>query len=487
LPLKRQQQLNDRILAALAVSFFIAQASPGLAGDLKIEPSVEVRQTFTDNIDLGTDEEEQSASISEVVPGATVRSTAARLNGAVDVFPVLRNQSAGDAKGFDLAGGLNGFGTLEAYERVFFIDAQASISQQVLNNRSASTTGNENDVLTYRVSPYLRHRFGGAAQGEARYLFSQVKIRNSEDEAGNVSASDSTTQSIRLSLENPNQSTRLKWSLFGLALEEDRSDTDDVSRREAGAETEYAFSRSIGLILGAGYQKFDDGDSANDVDDPTWKLGVRLTPGPRTDLRATIGERDGGSNTAVDFSYKFSERTKVTANYSKILETSQERLSRTLSNINVGEQTDDLIDQDTDQGFDPNPSPFSIDDQTTETETFRIGLNGARGRNAFSVNATWTEQETQPTGETDTIIPISARFTRRLSPRSTLDLNASYERSDFDDGQLDEEYSVSAGFTYRLSKTVQAGSTYSYRLQDSNVETSEYEEHRILFNVKKTF
>lgn len=487
LPLTNRQRLCHRFSAAAFASVIPVLTSPGIAGDLKIEPSVELRQTFTDNIDLDTDETKKSAFITEVVPSLTVRSTSARLVGALDVSPVLREQSAGEAEGFDIAGDLAGFGTLEAYERVFFIDAQASVSQQVLNNRDVASTGNENDVITYRVSPYLRHRFGGAADGEARYLFSEVIVRNSGDGAGNVAASDTTTQSIRLSLKNPNESTRLKWSVFGLALEESRSNDDDISRRETGGEIEYAIARSFGVILGAGFQKFDDGEALNEVDGPTWLAGVRWTPGPRTDLRATIGERDDGSNFAMDFSYKFSSRTKLTANYSKILQTSQRRLNRTLSDIDVGDESDDLIDQNTELAFNPDPSSFSINDQTTETETFRIGLNGVRGRNAFSVNAALNKQEARPLGGTDTIIPVSGRFTRRLSPRSSLDVNVAYERSDFDDGQLDKEYSASAGFGYRLSENLQAGSTYSFRLQDSNIATSEFKEHRILLNVSKAF
>lgn len=480
-------RLGLPVAAVFSTAFTVTPISQGWAGQLDIAPSLEARQTFSDNIDLETDEEKQSALISEVVPGLSVRSTGARLTGALDAFPILRYQSAGDAEGYDLAGDLAGFATLEAVERILFVDAQASVSQQVLDNRDVASTGNENDVITYRISPYLRHRFGGAAQGEARYLLSQVTIRGAEDNVGNVAASDTTTQSLRLSLESPNLSTRLKWSVFGLVLEEDRSDDDDVSRREVAGEAEYAFSRAIGVIFGAGYQQFEDGVAANEVDDPTWKVGVRLTPGPRTEFRATAGERDGDPNFAADFEYKFSSRTILRANFSRVLETSQERLDRTLSNIDVGDETDDLIDQDTDLAFNPDPSPFSIDDQTTRTDTLRVGLNGVRGRNAFSINASWSEQEVRPTGTTDTIIPVSASFTRRLSPRSTLDLTLAYERSDFDDGQLDNEYSAAAGLTYRLSETVEAESSYSFRLQDSNVATSEFEEHRILFALRKSF
>jgi hypothetical protein len=63
---------------------------------------------------------------------------------------------------------------VEAVEDLFFVDAQASVSQQVLDSRAAASTANERTVQVYRISPYLQHCFGGFAEAEARYRLSQV-------------------------------------------------------------------------------------------------------------------------------------------------------------------------------------------------------------------------------------------------------------------------------------------------------------------------
>ena len=59
------KRLRDLAVVVSAIGF----AAPAVAGDLTITPSLEVRQEFSDNVDLDPDGEEQSALISELVPG----------------------------------------------------------------------------------------------------------------------------------------------------------------------------------------------------------------------------------------------------------------------------------------------------------------------------------------------------------------------------------------------------------------------------------
>ncbi len=106
----------------------IGVAAPAAAGDLTITPSLEVRQTYSDNIDLEPDGEEESALTSELVPGVRIRSESARVTGALNAFPILRHQTDGDDEGYSVAGNLAGLGTVEAAEDLFFVDAQASVS-----------------------------------------------------------------------------------------------------------------------------------------------------------------------------------------------------------------------------------------------------------------------------------------------------------------------------------------------------------------------
>ena len=476
----------ERLFGFAMAAGAIGLAAPALAGDLTITPSVEVREAFSDNVDLDPDGAEQSALVSELVPGVTIRSESARVTAALNAFPILRHQTAGEDEGLSVAGDLAGLGTVEVTEGLFFVDAQASISQQVLSSRAAGSTANEETVQIYRVSPYLRSRFGGFADGEARYRLSQIFVGGQED-AGANATSDSTTHALDLSLKSGSDFSRLFWAVSSLVSEESRTEDDDVSRREVDLEMRYAFDRSITLIAAGGYQVFDDGTPENEVDGPTWRVGFRWRPGPRTDLEATYGERDDDQNANVRFSYKIGPRTTVTARYSKILEKPQERLDRSLSRIGLEGETDDLIDEDTGLPFTPNPSPFDIDNQTTRIETFEVGVNGVRGRNTFGLNASFQNEETEPTGEQEDVIRVSGRFSRRLNPHLALSLFAGYERTEFDDGQEDDEYVVTGALNYEVYSNVRAGLTYGFRLQNSNLDTAEFTENRVMASVRITF
>ena len=173
--------------------------------------------------------------------------------------------------------------------------------------------------------------------------------------------------------------------------------------------------------------------------------------------------------------------------YAEILEKPQERLVRNVSFIELDPETDQFIDPQTGLPFDPNQSPFDIDNETTRTQTFRIGLNGIRGRTDFGLNAAIQNEEIEPTGEQEDIVILGARFSRRLNPHLTANLFAGYERSEFDDGQVDDEYSATAGLDYELYANLRARLGYEFRRQDSSVQTSEFMENRVTVSLRMTF
>lgn len=475
--------LGATVLGATVLGALIL-VGPVAAGNLTITPTVELRETLSDNVDLSPDGQAQSALTTEIVPGITLRSDSARATVALDAFPVFRHQTAGSDEGYSIAGDLAGRGTVEALEDLFFIDAQASISQKVLSNAEVASTANEKPVQVYRLSPYLQNRFGGFAEGEARYRISQVLIG---DQEGAATTSDSTNHGLNLSLDSGADFTRLKWSVNLLGSFEDRSDDDDVSRLDSDVEAEYAFNRSISMLAAAGYQFFDDGISANDIEDPTWRVGLRWRPGPRTDLRVSYGQRDDDRSAKMDFKYDITTRTTVTASYSEVLEKSQERLVRNVSFIDLNPESDQFIDPQTGLPFDSNQSPFDIDNQTSRISTFRFGLNGVRGRNTFGFNGAVQNEKIEPTGENQDVISLGGRFARRLDPHLTLNLFAGYERIEFDDGQEDDEYNATAALNYQIFQNLRASLQYGFRVQNSTAETSEFTENRATASLRMTF
>ncbi len=474
----------NRLPIIAAVIFAIGTPTSGLAGDLTITQSIRVSETVTDNVDLDTSDGEESALITEITPTLRIRSASARVTGALNANPTIRHQTGGTDKGLTVDERLTGLGTVEVLEDLFFLEAQASVSQQVLDSRAAATAANQETVQTYRLSPVLRNRFGNFANSETRYALSQTFV-GGQGGAGGVS--DSMRHNLNFRLSSGRDFTRLLWSLSASASQSDRPDAEDVSRGEVNSRVEYVFDRSFSVIGSVGYQLFDDGQSANEIESPTWRAGFRWRPGPRTELEATYGERDDAQNLFANFRYDIGPRTTLRASYTEILETSQERLARTLSFIDLEGETDDFIDERTEDEFDPNPSPFDIDNVTTRITTLSAGLRGTRGRNTFAVDASIEKEEAEPTGEEQDVIRASARWSRRLNPHLRLSVFGAYENTKFDDGQEDDEYTAIATLSYDLYKNVQAALNYGFRLQNSTVDASEFAENRITVSARVTF
>jgi len=100
-------------LLALVVGV-LALAGPLAADNLTITPTFELRETYSDNVDLEPDGQDQSSLTTEIVPGVTLRTESARVTAALDAFPIIRHQTAGSDEGVSIAGDLAGFGTVEA-------------------------------------------------------------------------------------------------------------------------------------------------------------------------------------------------------------------------------------------------------------------------------------------------------------------------------------------------------------------------------------
>jgi opacity protein-like surface antigen len=445
---------------ATAAAVLLYPGQPG-AGELEFTPSITVSQSYTDNIDLEPDDAKESALVSEISPSIRQRSQSARSQSALDTALTFRHQTAGDEEGWGTDLDLTGLGRIEAIEEHLFIDGLASISQQVLDNDQAATTGNEETVQVYAVSPAWKNRLGSYANMETRYILGQVLIGGDGD-----AASDATIHLGRVELDSGRRFARLKGGLLGVAGLENRTDDDDVTRANAGFAAEYAVARTFSLIAGAGYEHFDDGNSDNSFDGPTYMAGFRARPGPRTELEFTYG---------------------FTATYKESLGTSQGRLSENLFEIDVDSDTGDFINSPSGFEFNARPNRFDIDNETTRVKAVTARVDGQRGRNTFRVIGSFEREEIEDSGDQEDIYTTSASIARLLTPDLSANGIVAYEVIEFADGKDDKELTLSAGMSYNLYTNMQATLFYSFRNQNSNEEASEFTENRVTVGLRTSF
>ncbi len=465
---------------ALGVAALLASRE-AVAAEWTITPTVTVSESYSDNIDLDPDGAETSAFVTDVTPAISIVGSSARASASISAGVTASQQTAGDDRGLEFDADLAAAASLEAVKEVFFIDVNGSVSQQVLDRRAAQSSANADTVQTYEISPSLRRHFGGYADGEARYAFTQFF-------SGSKTTSDSSIHRIDLRLDSGRYFTRIQWSVDASASKDFRSLDNDVERRDATLNLEYAFSRFVSALGSIGYQQFDDGEPANKINGIVWDAGFRWRPGPRTEMELTYGRRDADNSFRGNLSYKFSSRTRLQASYAEVLETSQGAFSRAVANTAIDPNTGQIIDLNTGLPFDPRTSPLSIRDETTRTKRFNLNLTGSRGRNSFSLGAFVERQDVEPSGDDEDAAGINASWNRQLNRRLNFSLGGSYVNTEFKlDQREDHDYAVNGSLDYQVAKNLNAAITYGYLQRDSTDASQEYTENSVSVSVSMQF
>lgn len=290
-----RQRLPRRALLPLLLG--LAFAPPGHA-DIKLTPSVMVRETWTDNVALAPEGQERSEFVTELTPGLTLSARNQRME-LLARYQYHRYFYADD----DTRGTQNGHSNLQAdfksrlVEDLLFLDASASRGQQAVSAfgprpaDNAYITDNRTDVSTWRISPYLTHRFGSTANLFARYTRDSV-------ESDRQGYGDSQSDSLNVALSSPEQ-RRIGWSL--------RYDRQDLSEDIAGDSSYYNAMAglswralpSLTLTASGGYDAYDYLTLGGRTRGKSWNVGYQYTPSPRTYLSMSYGQRFFGPSRSL--------------------------------------------------------------------------------------------------------------------------------------------------------------------------------------------
>lgn len=162
-----------------AVAAISLLPSHSFAAEWKIEPSLSLKETYSDNIKLAPPGNEKSDFVTQINPGISLTGTGPRLK--VNARYGMQNLIYAEESSRNATRHLlNADANAELADDLLFLDAKASISQQNISSFGSQTTDNVNitdnlsEVRTYSFSPYLINRFGSMASSELRYTHDSV-------------------------------------------------------------------------------------------------------------------------------------------------------------------------------------------------------------------------------------------------------------------------------------------------------------------------
>ena len=512
---------NFRMTAIVAALIAVL---PGLASadDWKIDAGVTGKETYTDNVTLSSTTR-QSDFITEVNPYIAASKKGGRLE--ADFRYTMQNlfyadQSTRNRTNHQLAGRAKA----ELYEKELFLDATASISQQItsllgpIGADTTSATGNLTDVYTLSLSPYWQHRFGSTANLLARYTHSEVT-------SGASGLASSSTDGVNATLSSGSAFKDVFWSLDFSDQKINYSSRSDVSFSSVSGTLGYALTPKLRVNGTVGYDKNNYAYTSSGKPEASfWNAGASWAPTNRTSLSGTYGERYFGKT----YTFALDHRARSTvwhAAYAQDVTTSNtqaalpygisgakyaeylfnlpewvaaypdpfERLKQvlqTLLELHVGARTV-VLDQAnilTNQVFLNKRFDASVTYSTAKTITTLSIFDAVR--ESLESQSISTIYGLDPLAGSATVKQRGAQVSWlwRMTPRLSANVGLSLSRNSFpEQGRADRITVLNVGLNRTFNHKLNGSVNLRHQQRDSNQAVGDYKENALIGTVNYSF
>lgn len=492
------------------------------AADWTITPTLDLKETYTDNVRLARDNE-KSDFVTQINPGITLIGTGPHLK--VDTRYVMQNlfyveDSGENATNHRLRANANA----ELVDDLFFVDAKGSITQQSISSFGQQTTddntnitNNRTNVKTYSISPYLLNHFQNFASSEVRYTHDSVSTTGTGSAVSSALA-NSQSDKIQMRLASGTDFRRLGWGLNYSKQSIDFDNGQNVDMESYGGNLRYLVTPHFSLTTTEGYEKNNYIATNGNSGGAYWTAGFEWNPSLRTSIAASAGRRFFGPTYSVKANHR-SRRTVWNVSYSEDVTTtrSQFLLPATIDTESFLDQlltttiSDPIARQQFVEAFiRDNNLPTSLADSVNFlTNRFflqkrlqaSVSFTGVRNIVVLSLFDTKREAQTSQTADSALLglsdfslseninqVGINALWNRKISQLTSAHINAGYTRTTAPEtGREDEFKTFRIGLTKQLQPRVNGTIELRHNELASNQSGSnEYKENSIsaLINIR---
>lgn len=300
----------------LAVLLVLVLPDGARAADWHVLPSLRLRESYSDNVNLAPGKQARGQFSSEAAPGIVLTGGSQRLDLRLD-YSLQKIVYSHDADRLNQQ--LDASAHAELARDWLYFDLREGISQQNVSafgpqfNDTVLRNPNSSTVRTRSVSPYLRHLIRGLASVELRYAAESMRG------AGQLEVR-SDASSLDLAGDNVGQ-------MWGWGLHLDRKHIADaalapVTMDDAALTLTDTLNSRFALVTTAGYEKNDYQTNRGEPQGRYWSVGGRWTPSPRTSVSASRGRRYFGKTYRLDAEYRL-RQTYWTLSYDENVTTTQ--------------------------------------------------------------------------------------------------------------------------------------------------------------------
>jgi len=269
----------------LVVVLLVLISTPVFATQLLFKPSLEVRETYTDNVTFSDPGKEDL--ITEINPSLVLRADGNRLN--ANIGYTLQNifyakGSRRDTRFHNLAADA----TAELSKDFAFLSLKASDSQRVISPSGGlplDNAANRTDVSARMIKPYFKKRFGGKAEGSASYSYETLTYKRG--------ASDAEIEAVTVGLNSGPSFGRMSWSLDYSQKTTKREETNNYSRESSALQASYRINKKLSALFRAGNERNDLATPQNQGfrNGSYYAFGISITPHSTFQIDLLSGNR----------------------------------------------------------------------------------------------------------------------------------------------------------------------------------------------------
>jgi len=332
---------------ASAVGTLVLACGPGAsvsqAAEWRFTPTVNVSETYSDNVRLATRGNEESDFVTQVSPGFTLTNDGPRLQVRAS-YALQALLYANSDTSTSLSNLLDATVRGMLVRDLLYFDARGSIGQQNISAFGTQSSSNINvspnraEVRTYSISPYLVHRFENLASAQLRYTHESFGTSSIDDTTSNL-ISNSNVDRIDMLINSGSAFRVFAWGAQASTERNNFSGINSVQRSNVSGNAAYVLNPALRLTTTLGYEKETYDTPGDQPQGVYYNGGFIWTPSPRTSVTATAGHRYFGKTFALATSHR-SRRTIFSVNYNEDVTTSQAQFIGT-SRVN----TSDLLNQ----------------------------------------------------------------------------------------------------------------------------------------------
>lgn len=259
------------------------------AGSYSFHPRISAREVYSDNINLAPSNRAQSDFITELVPGFDLTGNGRRVRGSLSYSlqgVAYAKRSSSDHIFNQVSGNINS----ELIPRHFFLSANSSYSQAIINPSAPSSasnlfvTGNRTNAWVSRLQPYWLQDLGTLGTARLSYAFGNIQY-------GSGGPSSSHSNTYEGSLRSHKGQGRLSWSTSYRDYEDWLTDGWRTHQRKASGSVSYEIWQNLALVVNGGWERNQQKYISSQVFQGTfWAAGFKWS-NPLNRLEITYGHR----------------------------------------------------------------------------------------------------------------------------------------------------------------------------------------------------